>query len=169
MDSREEAFIGLREDWPSVGYLLSAIAGFAVSIFDFWKLQNLEFRFNILNTMGIILALTGGVLRLLSRLALRGAGLGVMESSRLKVVEDQELVTDGVYRYIRHPLYLGEVLRNHGGALALSSAYGFSVMSLATLFLHFRMDIEEGMLLKEFGEEYIQYMEETYRLVPYVY
>lgn len=92
-----------------------------------------------------------------------------MESSRLKVVEDQELVTDGVYRYIRHPLYLGEVLRNHGSALALSSAYGFAVMSLATLFLHFRMDIEEGMLLKEFGEEYRQYMEETYRLVPYVY
>jgi protein-S-isoprenylcysteine O-methyltransferase Ste14 len=145
------------------------MAGFAVIIYDFWIIQDLQFNFNIVNTAGILLALTGGILRFLSRMALRKAGLGILESSRLKIVEDQKLVTEGIYRNIRHPLYLGEIMRNHGSALALSSLYGFILMSLATLFLHFRMEIEEIMLLEEFGEQYRQYMEETYRLIPYIY
>jgi len=169
MDDQEETIISLREDWPATAYLVTAIAGFAVIIYDFWIIQDLQFKFNILNTAGILIALTGGIFRFMSRLALRKAGLGILESSRLKIIEDQKLVTDGIYKYIRHPLYLGEVLRNHGSALAFSSLYGFVLMSLATLFLHFRMGIEEKMLLKEFGEEYRQYMKKTYRLIPYVY
>lgn len=169
MDDREKIILGLRSDWPAVGYLLSAITGFAVSIYDFWKIQDLLLRLNILTIIGIVLAISGGILRLLSRLALRKAGLGVMESSRLKIVEDHKLVTNGIYKHIRHPLYLGEVLRNHGSAIALSSGYGFVVMSLGTLFLHFRMDIEERMLIEEFGENYRQYMEDTNRFIPYIY
>jgi protein-S-isoprenylcysteine O-methyltransferase Ste14 len=169
MDDPEETVIGLREDWPATAYLISAITGFAVIIYDFWKIQDLQFNFNVVNTAGILIALTGGIFRFRSRLALRKAGLGILESPRLKVVEDQKLVKDGIYKNIRHPLYLGEILRNNGSALALSSLYGFVLMSLATLFLHFRMGIEEKMLLEEFGEEYRQYMEKTYRLIPYIY
>jgi protein-S-isoprenylcysteine O-methyltransferase Ste14 len=169
MEDKEETVISLRKDWPATAYLISAMAGFAVIIYDFWIIQDLQFNFNIVNTAGILLALTGGILRFLSRMALRKAGLGILESSRLKIVEDQKLVTEGIYRNIRHPLYLGEIMRNHGSALALSSLYGFILMSLATLFLHFRMEIEEIMLLEEFGEQYRQYMEETYRLIPYIY
>jgi len=98
-----------------------------------------------------------------------GAGFGLLNSSRLQIVEGHRLVTDGVYRNIRHPLYLGELTRNLGFTLILSSTYGFLMVLIGGLFLHFRIGIEERMLLEEFGVEYEEYMRRTKRLIPYIY
>ena len=161
--------LGLKEDWAAIPYLLIVSTGFVVSIFDFWKIQNLSFQLNVPVIIGIILLIIGGTLRWTSRKALMKAGLGLLNSSRLQIVEDQRLITVGVYNYIRHPLYLGEITRNIGFALLFSSIYGLVVMLLGNIFLLFRIQIEERMLINEFGNEYEEYRKKTNKLFPYIY
>jgi protein-S-isoprenylcysteine O-methyltransferase Ste14 len=111
----------------------------------------------------------GGYLRFMSRRQLMGAGLTMLGSSRLVIAEGQRLVTDGLYRRIRHPLYLGEITRNLGFTLVLTSGYGFALVLLGSLFLLVRIQREERMMLDEFGDEYREYMARTWRLIPHVY
>ncbi len=161
--------LGLREDWASVPFLVLTCVGFLVSVYDFWVLQGLGFGLSAPLIIGIILVITGGALRATSRRALMRAGFGLLNSSRLQIVEGQRLVTDGIYGRIRHPLYLGEITRNLGFTLILSSLYGFVIVLVGGLFLPLRIEIEEGMLLEEFGKEYEEYRKRTKRLIPYVY
>ena len=161
--------LGLKEDWASIPYLVIVTTGFVVSIYDFWKIQNLKFQLNIPTIIGIILLVSGGTFRLISRRALMKAGFGLVNSSRLQIVENQRLLTKGVYKYIRHPLYLGEILRNFGLAIFLSSLYGMALIFLGCIFLLFRIEIEEKMLIDEFGNEYEEYKKRTKKLFPYLY
>ena len=92
-----------------------------------------------------------------------------MRAHGLRIVEDQKLVTTGVYRYIRHPLYLGEFCRNIGIPLFFNSLMRLIIILLGNLFLLIRVGIEEEMLVEEFGDEYREYMKRTKRLIPLLY
>lgn len=161
--------LGLREDWTLVPFLALTSAGFMVSVFDFWVLQGLSFRLSAPLVAGVLLVAFGEYLRITSRRALMGAGFGLLNSARLQIVEGHRLVTDGVYSRIRHPLYLGEITKNLGFTLILSSLYGFAFVLVGGLFLPFRIEIEERMLLEKFGQEYEEYGKRTKKLIPYVY
>jgi protein-S-isoprenylcysteine O-methyltransferase Ste14 len=169
MGERKPRKLGLKEDWASIPFLLIVCIGWVVAGYDFWMLQGLRFRLNALSASGIILLLIGGALRIISRSTLMKAGFGLLNSSRLQIVENQRLVTDGIYRHIRHPLYLGEITRNIGIPLILSSVYGFAIVFIGNLFLLLRIPIEERMLIEEFGQEYEEYMKKTKKLIPYIY
>lgn len=161
--------LGLRKDWAAAAYLVIVCAGFVVSAYDFWKIQNLSFQLNVSVIIGVVLLIIGGTLRITSRRALMRAGFGLLNSSRLQIVEGQRLITDGVYGLVRHPLYLGEIARNLGIAMILSSLYGAVVILVGNAFLLLRIEIEERMLVEEFGREYEDYRESTKKLIPYLY
>jgi protein-S-isoprenylcysteine O-methyltransferase Ste14 len=145
------------------------ISGFIVSLYDFVILQQLNIQLSICGVTGFILLVIGGILRLVSRRTLKKAGFTLFNSGRLQVVEDHQLVTDGVYRLIRHPLYLGEMARNMGFALLLASLFGVIVMMVGNAFLLLRTRIEEAMLIEEFGQKYIEYREKTKHLLLYIF
>jgi protein-S-isoprenylcysteine O-methyltransferase Ste14 len=93
----------------------------------------------------------------------------IVSTSRLQIVEDQKLLKIGPYKYIRHPLYLGEILRNLGLVSIFSSAYGILLVFIGTILLLFRIKMEEEMLIEAFGSEYSDYKKATKRLIPYIY
>jgi protein-S-isoprenylcysteine O-methyltransferase Ste14 len=161
--------LGLREDWAVVPFLSLTMLGFATAIYDFTVIQGLGFRLSPLSLLGLATLVFGGYLRLMSRSQLMRAGLTMLGSSRLVIAEGQRLVTDGLYRSIRHPLYLGEITRNLGFTLILTSGYGFALVLLGSVFLLFRIRREERMMLEEFGDEYREYMAHTWRLIPHIY
>ncbi len=161
--------LGWRKDWSALPYLLFALIGFVVSIYDFWQIQHLNFQFNIFIIIGIILLVFGGSLRIISRNTLTKAGFNIVNSYKLQTVKNQRLITRGIYSHIRHPLYLGEINRNIGFALLFSSIYGAGIMIFAAIFLLFRIEIEERMLIGEFGLEYEEYKKKTKKLFPYIY
>ena len=101
-----------RDDWTSLPFVIITSIGFFVALIDFIFLQNLKFHF--FSIFGLALVIIGGYLRMKARLILRKkAGFGnIVSTSRLQIVEDQKLLKIGPYKYIRHPLYLGEILRN---------------------------------------------------------
>jgi len=161
--------LNLREDWPVTPLFIFFFIGLAVSVYDFIVLQGLHIKLNPISLAGVALVILGGSLRSISKFTLRRAGLGLVNSVRLRVVEKQRLVTDGVYRHIRHPLYLGEIMRDIGFPLVVSSLYGLIPMLLCGVILLFRIGIEERMLVEEFGVEYEEYMRRTKKIIPYIY
>ena len=161
--------LGLSEDWAVMPFMSLTMLGFAAAVYDFTVIQGLGFRLSPLNLLGLAMLVFGGYLRFMSRRQLMGAGLTMLGSSRLVIAEGQRLVTDSLYRRIRHPLYLGEITRNLGFTLILTSGYGFALVLLGSVFLFFRIRREERMMLDEFGDEYREYMAHTWRLIPHVY
>jgi protein-S-isoprenylcysteine O-methyltransferase Ste14 len=164
-----ERKLGIREDWVVVPFLSLTMLGFAFTVYDFIIIQDLIFKLGLWNFLGIIMFFFGGYIRLMSRRQLMKAGLTMLSSSRLVTVKEQHLVTKGLYRHIRHPLYLGEIIRNLGFTIIMASAYGFTLVVLGSVFLLFRIHTEERMMLEKFGDEYRKYKSHTWRLIPNVY
>lgn len=143
--------------------------GFVAAVLDFVFLQNLQFQ--VFGLVGSALVLVGGYLRMKARVQLRKkAGFdNLVSTSRLQIVEGHTLVKDGLYQHIRHPLYLGEILRNFGIVSIFSSGYGMLFIMIGAILLLFRINAEEEMLIEVFGSEYEDYKRKTKRLIPYVY
>jgi protein-S-isoprenylcysteine O-methyltransferase Ste14 len=95
------------------------------------------------------------------------ADLGRHWSITLEVREGHRLVTDGVYRRIRHPMYLALLVYAVGQGLVLPNwiagpSYAVAMLLLVAL----RLGPEERMMRAEFGEAYQAYAERTNRLIP---
>jgi len=98
------------------------------------------------------------------------ADLGTNWSITLEVREQHRLITRGVYRRIRHPMYLALVLYSVGQALVIPNwvAGPANLIVFATL-LALRVRAEERMMGEAFGDEYAVYSARTKRLVPGVW
>jgi protein-S-isoprenylcysteine O-methyltransferase Ste14 len=95
------------------------------------------------------------------------ADLGEFWSITLEVRERHRLVTEGIYRRIRHPMYLGLFLYSLGQALVVPNwvagpSYGLAFGLLFAL----RIGAEERMMREEFPQEYDAYAARTKRLIP---
>lgn len=79
------------------------------------------------------------------------------------------LVTDGAYRYIRHPLYSSLLFLAWGIFFKLPSILGIGLALLITLFLFLTARSEEAENIRFFGEAYREYMQRTKMFVPFVF
>ena len=98
------------------------------------------------------------------------ADLGPNWSITLEVREQHRLITDGIYRRVRHPMYMALLLYSVGQALVIPNwvAGPSYLIAFGTLFV-FRLRAEERMMLQQFGGQYAEYMARTRRLVPGVW
>jgi protein-S-isoprenylcysteine O-methyltransferase Ste14 len=96
--------------------------------------------------------------------------LGRNWSVSLDVREGHQLVTDGIYRKVRHPMYSAFWLWAVAQALLLPNwVAGFSgIVGFGILFFG-RVAREERMMLDTFGDRYREYMARTYRVVPLIF
>src|SRR5262245_43142443 len=98
------------------------------------------------------------------------ADLGTNWSVTLQVRENHRLVTDGVYRRVRHPMYSALFLYSVGQLLVLPNwVAGPSYLVTFGILFALRVQAEERMMLEEFGADYRAYMSRTKRLVPLVW
>jgi len=95
------------------------------------------------------------------------ADLGTNWSVTLEVREQHRLITQGVYRHIRHPMYLALALYSLGQALVIPNwVAGPSNLIAFAILLALRVHAEERMMFREFGDEYALYSARTKRLIP---
>jgi protein-S-isoprenylcysteine O-methyltransferase Ste14 len=95
------------------------------------------------------------------------ADLGTNWSVTLEVRERHRLVTEGIYRMVRHPMYSALLLYALGQALVVPNwIVGPFYAVVMSLLFAFRVGPEERMMREEFGKDYETYMERTKRLVP---
>jgi len=96
--------------------------------------------------------------------------LGTNWSVTLELRDQHQLITQGTYHHIRHPMYLALLLYSVGVALVLPNwvagpSYGVTFGILFAL----RVGPEERMMREEFGKDYEAYMARTKRVVPRVW
>ena len=95
------------------------------------------------------------------------ADLGTNWSITLEVREQHQLITKGVYRRLRHPMYSALALYSAGQALVIPNwVAGPSNLIAFAVLLALRIHAEEKMMADEFGDEYTAYTARTKRLVP---
>lgn len=92
--------------------------------------------------------------------------LGPNWSRHLRVWEDQELITTGPYKYVRHPLYTMYYLLMINIGIVSANSLIMVAMLLLIISLYIRISTEETMLVNAFGEKYKEYMKTTGKLVP---
>jgi len=78
------------------------------------------------------------------------------------------LVTEGVYRYIRHPLYSSLLFLGWGVFFKSPSGTGGVLVLVATIFLVLTARVEERENFRYFGEAYQAYIKRTKMFVPFV-
>src|SRR6185369_11004178 len=95
--------------------------------------------------------------------------LGRYYTRTLRVAEQQAIVTQGPYRIIRHPGYLGTICVWMGFALAVGNWLALIIHAILLLGVYgYRIRSEEAMLIDTFGIEYQEYCNQTWRLVPFI-
>jgi protein-S-isoprenylcysteine O-methyltransferase Ste14 len=98
------------------------------------------------------------------------ADLGTNWSITLEVREGHRLITQGVYRWVRHPMYSALLLYCVGQALVIPNwVAGLSNLVAFAALLALRIGAEERMMTQQFGNEYAEYAARTKRLIPRVW
>ena len=147
------------------------------------KIKRFSFALVFIELLMIFLILLTGPLVAqktpLLLLEILGAGLGLwavitmFRQSRyglfVEIGPRVKLVTTGPYHFIHHPMYTSILLM----VLALIWNYPtltriiFGLVLLADLI--FKIKLEEKLLIKHFGEDYLNYQKKTNHLIPFIY
>lgn len=118
-----------------------------------------------ISSLGFLFVLLGLGLCIVSRKELAGNWANSWE---YQIKEKQNLVTTGVYGFIRHPIYAGLGIAFIGAELEAKS--WLVVIFLSYFFVAYRQAKKEEVLLeKHFGNSYRTYMKHTKMFLPYLW
>lgn len=93
--------------------------------------------------------------------------LGSNWSPTLQIVKEHSLVTTGIYKYVRHPIYAGLFLWALAQPLLLHNwIAGILLLLFFSVLYVVRVPQEEDMMVKEFGNNYQEYKEKTGGIIP---
>lgn len=96
--------------------------------------------------------------------------LGTNWSVSLELRENHQVITQGVYRSIRHPMYTAIFLYALAQTFLLANwIAGPSCLVAFTLMFAWRIRAEERMMRDRFGQAYVEYTAATKRLIPRVW
>jgi len=122
-------------------------------------ISDMVFKYsNFLNGyVPIVIKLPIGIILLIISGYMAGTGLRIVFGSNAQ----QGVIRKGVFRFVRHPIYLSEILLYLGLLMIHISLVAACVLVIAIFFLHYISRYEEKLLLARFPEEYRQYMKEV--------
>ena len=87
----------------------------------------------------------------------------------VQISKEQQLITNGMYKFVRHPAYTGSILSLLGVSIALKNIPAIVIVAICSFVCYqIRINVEEAVLQKYF-KEYKLYKEKTYKLFPYIY
>ena len=138
--------------------MLLAVLFLIVWIVDSFLLRLTTFLFNM-TTMWISVPL-GIVIFLLSLYFMNASHHDIFDSKA------EGVVTEGVYRRVRHPMYLGTFLVYLGLAIITLSLASILVWAIAAAYYNSLAVYEENLLIDRFGDEYREYKKNVRRWIP---
>lgn len=129
-------------------------------------LDILTFPHNIfIQTVGFIVSVIGILISILGRQEL---GTNWTHAGEYQIKKNHDLITTGIYRYIRHPIYAGVFLSLIGGELVAESYLVFFFFIISFSAAYYQGKREERILLKHFGKKYEDYMKKTKMFIPFI-
>ena len=113
-------------------------------------------------------------------MALFAAGLAIRIHSILTLkqyftysvskVENQKIIETGLYKFIRHPGYLGQLMIFVGISTSISNWLSILAMMIPTALGYvYRIKVEERFMSEQLGKTYLDYQKRTKRIIPLIY
>lgn len=115
--------------------------------------------------LGSLTMFIGITIRVLSVLT-----LGNYFRTTVMVQKGQKIVRAGLYKYLRHPSYLGALITVLGFGIVRDN--WFTVCTTLVIMVYGvaqRIAVEEEVMQRAFGKEYFDYKKKTYKLIPKIY
>jgi len=120
--------------------------------------------FLITTGIGTLFILTGSIINIIGRIK-----LGNNWSNHIKIYSSHSLITHGIYKIVRHPLYASLMLMFFGGSLVFKNWICFLTLIFVFIpFMNYRAKQEEKLLIEEFPD-YIEYKKSVGRFFPKLY
>lgn len=94
--------------------------------------------------------------------------IGTNWSARVTIKEDHQLIQNGPYALVRHPIYSGFILAYLGTAIVYGEIRGLLGVALSALGWVLKLRTEEALLSEQFGSAYLDYKRRVKALVPFV-
>ena len=96
--------------------------------------------------------------------------LGAYFTTNVTMTSDQKFITQGPYQWIRHPGYLATLIVTLGLWVLFQSSWGLLSYVIAVIPAYlYRIEVEERLLLSQFGEKYLEHKKKTRKLIPFFY
>ena len=131
-----------------MGYVIMNMIGLYTFFSTSWVQLNLPYQ-EVVEVIGLVTMTCGHVLAFLGQAALK----------------PNTLITNGIYRYVRHPMYLGFFTIFIGFVLLLQNIV--SLIPLLAIPGQIRVAIhEEAYLTGRYGDSYVNYVQKTGRFLP---
>jgi protein-S-isoprenylcysteine O-methyltransferase Ste14 len=160
--------LGARQTWKEISLRLIVVALVLIVLavppvrLTFRALQAYQAQSVILGVAGDALCVAGVGPAVLGRFYL-GRNWGLPASRK----ENPELVTDGPYHYVRHPIYGGIMLAMLGTAIG-AGAFWVVPLVLFSVYFAYNAGREERIMIAQFPEQYPAYMRRTRMFLPFV-
>lgn len=116
-----------------------------------------------LNPFSIALIIFSIVLGLLALFNIRPSNLNILPQLKDK----HQLITSGVYRYIRHPMYTSVILFCLALLITNVDQFSIVVMLILVIDLILKSNVEEMLLSKRFNS-YLNYQKKTGKFLPFL-
>lgn len=129
-----------------------------------FEIENLKYSFpESVFWIAVVLLITGAFISLVAVLQLH-----VNLSPFPSPMPGAKLITTGIFKYIRHPIYTGIFLAFFGFSFFYDSVYKLLISIVLLLLFYFKSNYEEKQLIKMFPE-YQKYALQTGRFFPKVF
>jgi protein-S-isoprenylcysteine O-methyltransferase len=120
---------------------------------------------------GRIAVFIAGLVLMLAGMALRWYSIRVLGTSftcEVSTHPGQQVVQTGPYRWVRHPSYTGGIVTVLGVLVCCCNLASLAALIVVIAGYAYRIRVEEGVLAKELGPPYQDYMRRTKRLIPFL-
>jgi protein-S-isoprenylcysteine O-methyltransferase Ste14 len=146
--------------WGDTLQLLAFLMFIGVSILDYLFFGSYQIFRNIL-PLWVRLAISAGIFALAGYLSLYGIRIIFGEYR-----EEPVMITNGMFSFVRHPIYLGVLLVYPAIFLLTTSLYSLLVWVVAMLLYNWLAKDEEERMQKIFGNEYQGYIDRVPKWIP---
>ena len=141
----------------TLGYTLS----FSIGATEIGRIHN----WNTFFAIGMALFIMGFLIRIHSILT-----LGRYFTYSVVKLDNHKIIEAGLYKIIRHPGYLGQLIIFLGISTSLSNWTSILAMMIPVVFgFAYRISVEEKFMVEQFGKNYLDYRTRTKRIIPFVY
>jgi protein-S-isoprenylcysteine O-methyltransferase len=146
-------------------YIFAMICGLIEYAIEYTFVPELKMQWWVSN-IGLVMVVTGELVR---KTGIITARRGFTHDIRMYLRDDHELVTNGIYSYIRHPGYSGFFIWSVGTQVMLCNPLCTIGYALVTWrFFEKRIRYEEFFLRRFFNYQYVEYAQRVPSGIPFI-